>query len=230
MTRIALIAGVAAVLLLAACGDDEGGDTESFVADADALCAERNEAVNAAYDEAFAGGGTGPGSPADAALEEHAAAEEELASGLAEIEAPSELENVYAEMVDLEEKEAELLAAADASFHDGNLEGMEADRALASHYQDESHAIARGLEMSDCAGLLSAEEEEAVTEAVEDALADEGASSVEIDELEGHSQYAEAEVLPSGGRYDNEALRVLMRTDENGDWELANLFPFGSGE
>jgi hypothetical protein len=231
MIKVMLTGAVAAMLLLAACGDDDGEDTESFVADADALCADSHDATAQAYDEAYeAGQAAGAGeefSPEDAALEGHVAAEEELASGLAEIEAPSELEDVYAEMVELFELRAELLADADAALHDGDVEAMEADRARSTLYQEEAHAIARGLGMTECAAVLPSDVEEDVTAAIEDGLAEEGASSVEIDHIEGHAEFAEAEVVPTGGRYDKEAVRVFVRTDEDGDFVLAEVEPAG---
>jgi hypothetical protein len=220
MIKAILPVVAAAVLLLAACGGDE--DTESFIADADALCAERDTAVTQAYADAREA--SGRFAPPDAALEGQAAAEDQLASELGAIEPPSELEGSYEEMVTLQRQRAELLAAADDSLRDGNTEAMEADRALASLYHDEAYAVARGLGFTECAGRLSAEDEEAVTAAVEDALAEEGATSVEIDEIEGHGEFAEAEVLPTGGRYDEEAVRVLMIT-EGGEWVSTQIEP-----
>ena len=225
MNKAMLALAAVGALALGACGDDDDDGATSFVADADALCAERNTAVVSAYQEA------GGASASDSAvLEAHAAAEEELATGLAEIEASSELEQPFEELVALREQRAELMAAASESVQAENADVANVDRALADLYQDEAHAVARALGMSDCADRLPAADEEEVTAAIERALAQEGAASVEVYEVEGHDVFAEAEVVPSGGRYDREALRVQMIRSEDGEWELDDVNPFGSGE
>jgi hypothetical protein len=229
MKRMTLVFAIAAVTL-AACGDDDDEGADSFVADAEAACIEGHDAATQAYVDAFESGAPGdePEDLEDAALKAHAAAEEALASGLEAVEAPGELEGVQAELVELHEKRGEMYASADASVQDGNVQAAEAYRDLAHQYEDESHAVARGLGMSECAGVLPDEDVQAVTAVTEDALTAEGAGSVDINEIEGYrDNFAEVDVVPTGGRYDSQAIRVLLRPDESGEWAFVSIQPFG---
>jgi hypothetical protein len=43
---------------------------------------------------------------------------------------------------------------------------------------------------------------------------------------DGRSNFAEAEVLPTGGRYGPEALRVTAQPGDGGEWHVMEIEPF----
>src|SRR5687768_7025877 len=79
------------VLALGACGGDEGGDTTraEFVARADELCAEHNEKLEQATEQLTAKAPPLSKEELDAFIEDYAAAYEDMATDLGELETPS---------------------------------------------------------------------------------------------------------------------------------------------
>jgi hypothetical protein len=233
MPRRAFV-GLAATLvaLAGACGESGGGGgggdaAAGFRADADAVCSERNRAVVQAYDTARDGGKRGLALD-EATNRAQIEGETSVLDGLKGLEPPAGLDAAYTELLAAHEHRRDLLEVAERALEKRDAEAAVADGERASALQDEIYALGRALGLETCAGAVPADQRPAITAAVERQLTARGASSVEIIEIEGNDQYAEAEVLSRGGDFDSEAVNVHVSRDGEA-WSVAEVEQVGSG-
>ena len=226
----AVLLGLAIVLVVAGgCGERRGGgrEGESFRADADAACTERQRALIRAYDTAQQDGKSGAALD-EATVRAQVDGESGLVRKLREIDPPKGLEHAYSEFLTTHEHRRAVLEAADEALERGDSKAAEADFERVAGLQDEVYALGRALDLGACAGAVPGAQESKVRAAVEQELADRGARSVEIIEIEGNDQYAEVELRPSGGRFDAQLVDAHATRDGE-QWSVAAVEPVGSG-
>ena len=233
MPRTALAVGLAALIAFAGgCGESGGGGGEEgaagaeFRAQADAVCGKRNQAVVQAYDSAREGGATGLALD-EATNRAQMQGETSIVDGLKGLDPPEGLDAAYAEFLSTHEHRRDLIEAAQRAVENRDAKAAAANGERASALQDEAYALGRALGLGTCAGSVPDDQQPKVTAAVEQAFTDRGASEVEIIELEGNDQYAEAEVLSTGGDFDSEVVNAHVQR-EGQEWSLADIRPVGS--
>jgi hypothetical protein len=153
------------VLVVAGCGgdDDQGGSGDSsFVTEADAICAEQAREELAAFADNVAFGEIGNGY-----LERVAEARRTAAEQLAELDAPADVSQPFADFVEILERSATLVDAGVAAAEAGELEEFDRIRLRARELRTDGNEVAADAGLVDCAGALP----EADLDAIETTLA-----------------------------------------------------------
>jgi hypothetical protein len=143
--RTCAVPGVAALVLAAACGGDDGLSREEFVSEADAICQEFEQRVDDVEQ---------PQSPDDVEryVDEVRPVIEDGLNELEGLQPPEELEEQWNELVASNDEGLEALDDLRQAAANGDVERIQEISEEASRRDDESDRIAREIGLQECAG------------------------------------------------------------------------------
>jgi hypothetical protein len=250
-----LIAALAVtpVLVLAACGDDDGSSTDDFVADADAGCVESAKEINELY---AAEGLPQSFEEAVALLDKRLPISEEGVQKASELEAPDDVADDYDEYLAQRETFIDLLRQQLQAGKAGDEDKFNGFNAQLDETSDAIDAAGEQVGLEACAQILPDDQVEEVTTVLEEGIKSDPANcterytdtfveaiggpdacresesdssndpeSVEVSDVKGIDEvYATAEAVPSGGPNDGKTLLVEL-VFEDDTWKVDSVTP-----
>jgi hypothetical protein len=143
--RACAVPGVAALVLAAACGGDDGLSREEFVSEADAICQEFDQRVDDVEQ---------PQSPDDVEryVDEVRPVIEDGLNELEGLQPPEEFEDQWNQLVARNDESLEALDDLRRAAANGDVERLQEISEEASRRDDESDRIAREIGLQECAG------------------------------------------------------------------------------